>query len=295
MQKLTIIVNCTDRKSAKPESALRIRNLPSGDMESRFVEWDRNVAAASMKVPLLDLYQGEAWLQAKGLAADASTQGFRVRMLVASAGLGLNEVTQVAPPYAATFASGHSDSVTEDLKQLPRWWSLLAGRVQTASLAESADHSMLMVLSENYARAMDEELTALATRGGDYLLIGGWRQVNGLHRLAADRDLRESLGGTVSSLCLRMARRWLATKTGPKLWNKRDVTKWSDWAAVTRKSENYERRQTSDTEIVEIIQALVEREPNLSATRALRQVRDSGIACEQKRFGSLFRDVAGAQ
>ncbi|UBV16886.1 hypothetical protein [Mycolicibacterium fortuitum] len=295
MQKLTIVVNCTDRKSAMPESVLRMRNLPSGDMESRFAAWDRNVTEASKRVPLLDLYQGEAWLQAKGLAADARAQGFDVRLLVASAGLGLNEVTQVAPPYAATFASGHADSVTDDLKQLSRWWSLLTGRPQSTSLAEISDRSILMVLSENYARAMDEELAHLATRGGDYLLVGGWRPVDGLHRLAADRDLRESLGGTVSSLCLRMARRWLAERTGPKLWNKRDLSQWSDWAAVTRKSENYERRQTSDTEILEIIQVLVKREPNLSATRALRQVRDSGIACEQKRFGALFRDAAGAQ
>ncbi|MGA5537828.1 hypothetical protein [Mycolicibacterium nivoides] len=295
MQKLTIVVNCTDRKSAMPESTLRIRNLPSGDVKSRFAAWDRNVAAAWKKVPLLDLYQGEAWLQAKGLAADARAQGFDVRMLVASAGLGLNEVTQVAPPYAATFASGHADSVTEDLEQLPRWWSLLTGRAQSTSLAENSHQSILMVLSENYARAMDEELTDLAMRGGDYLLVGGWRPVDGLHRLPADRDLRESLGGTVSSLCLRMARRWLAERTGPKLWNQHDITDWSDWAAVTRKSENYGRRQTSDTEIVEIIQMLVKREPTLSATRALRQVRDSGIACEQKRFGSLFRDAAGAQ
>ncbi|MFV1356921.1 hypothetical protein ABFV47_07600 [Mycolicibacterium fortuitum] len=295
MRKLTIIVNCTDRKSALPDPALRVRSLPSGDMESRFAAWDRSVTAATNRRRLLDLYQGEAWVQAKGLAADARAHGFEVRMLVASAGLGLNEVTQVAPPYAATFASGHADSVTDDLKQLPRWWSLLAGRPQSTSLAEHSDDSILMVLSENYARAMDQDLTELAACGGDHFLVGGWRHVDGLNRLAADRDLRESLGGTVSSLCLRMARRWLAERTGPNLWNKHDAAEWSDWAAITRKSENYQRRQTSDTEIVEIIESLVEHEPNLSATRALRQVRDSGIACEQKRFGSLFRDVAGAQ
>lgn len=295
MQKLTIIVNCTDRKSTSPETGLHIRNLPPGDMGSRFAAWNHNITAAAKRMPLLDLYQGEAWLQAKSLAADARAQGFEVRMLVASAGLGLNEVNQVAPPYAATFASGHADSVTDDLKQLPHWWSLLGGLPQSTSLTEHSDHSILMVLSENYARAMDPELTKLAARGGDYVLVGGWREVDGLRRLAADRDLRESLGGTVSSLCLRMARRWLAQRTGPKLWNKRDVAAWSDWAETARKSENYQRRQTNDTEITEIIRSLVKREPNLSATRALRQVRDSGIACEQKRFGTLFRDVIGAQ
>ena len=278
-----------------PEAALRMRSLPPGDMEYRFTAWDRNVTAATNRRRLLDLYQGEAWVQAKGLAADARAHGFDVRMLVASAGLGLNEVSHAAPPYAATFASGHADSVTDDLNQLPRWWSLLRGRPQSTSLAEHSDNSILMVLSENYARAMDQDLTDLAARGGDYLLVGGWRHVNGLNRLAADRDLRESLGGTVSSLGLRMARRWLAERTGSNLWNQHDAAEWSNWAAIARKSENYQRRQASDSEIVEIIESLVQHEPTLSATRALRQVRDSGIACEQKRFGSLFRDIAGAQ
>lgn len=295
MRKLTIVVNCTDRKSTTPGTDLRIRSLPAGDMESRFAVWGSNVSRAAQRIPLLNLYQGEAWRQAKGLAEDASTQGFEVRMLVASAGLGLIEVDQDAPAYAATFASGHADSVTDDLKQLPDWWSLLSGLPQSTVLAEHSDDTMLLVLSENYARAMDRDLTELADRGGDYLLVGGWREVDGLQRLPADRDLRESLGGTVSSLCLRMARRWLVQRTGSKLCNKGDITKWSDWAATARRSENYQRRQTSDTEIGEIIQSLVEQEPDLSATRALRLVRDSGIACEQKRFGSLFSDVVGAQ
>jgi hypothetical protein len=50
----------------------------------------------------------------------------------------------------------------------------------------------------------------------------------------------------------------------------------------------------TDEQLSRLIRRLKGADPDLSATRALRQVRDAGIACEQKRFGQLFREVVGA-
>lgn len=289
MDKLTIVVNCTDRKSVEPAEKMRIRSLPPGPTTDRFEAWRRRVDGADRGVKLLDLYQGEAWLQAKGLAADARSRGLSVRMLVASAGLGLVDITRIAPSYAATFASGHADSVTHDVKRTGEWWHQLSDLPQTTSLRRVANGPVLLVLSENYARAMDRDLVELANRGGDHLLVGGWRSIEGLPRLAADRDLRQALGGTVSSLSLRMARRWMERRTEAQLFTASDAAKWSRWAHSARRSEIYQRAPMTDGEIVGVIRDLVRNEPNLSATRALRIVRARGIACEQKRFGALFR------
>ena len=96
MQKLTIVVNCTDRKSVAPEADLRIRSVPEGTPSERFAQWRGRLDGANTHVELLNLYQGDAWLQAKALATDARDSGYSVRMLVASAGLGLRDITTSA-------------------------------------------------------------------------------------------------------------------------------------------------------------------------------------------------------
>lgn len=293
MEKLTVVVNCTDRKSVAPQPDLRIQSLPAGDASTRFASWRRRVECAANAARLLDLYQGEAWLQAKALAEDARKQGASVRMLVASAGLGLKDVTELAPSYAATFSSGHADSVIDDVKHLSDWWQRLADMPRTVSLTQLTGESVLLVLSESYARAMDADLAELARRGGDHMLVGGWRTIDGLPRLAADRDLRHALGGTVSSVGLRMARRWMSRRTGTELYTKADKNRWSRWARTARRSELYGRAPMADDEITKMIRVLIREDPELSATRALRILRDRGIACEQKRFGALFRKVRG--
>lgn len=295
MQKLTVVVNCTDRKSVAPTDTLRARSLPPGATSDRSVEWRQRVVAAEPSVHLQNLYRGDAWVQAKGLASDAANRGTAVRLLVASAGLGLRDVTQLAPPYAATFASGHDDSVTTDPNELTHWWYQLAKLPNTVAVAELARESVLFVLSESYARAMDADLTSLATNGGDYLLVGGWRKIDGLARLPADRELRQKLGGTVSTINLRMARRWMAERRSDQLHAEDDSRRWARWAGRARRSETYERTPMTDSEIRQVIGVLIQVHSVSSATRALRLLRDQGIACEQKRFGALFREVVDAQ
>ena len=292
MQKLTIVVNCTDRKSVAPSPELRVQSLPMGDLSARFTAWRQRLARANDKLQLLRLYQGEAWRQATGLADDVRRQGTTVQMLVASAGLGLRDVIQLAPAYSATFAAGHADSVASDGDGVRDWWARVATLPETISLDDLVKGPTLLVLSENYARAMDDDLVNLARQGGDYLLVGGWRTIEGLPRLPADRDLRQPLGGTVSSLGLRMARKWMNSRsTASRLYDPADHLRWSRWAARVRKCEKYDRAPRTDEELTSIISELIDEMPTLSATRALRIVRDRGIACEQKRFARLFRLV----
>jgi hypothetical protein len=241
---------------------------------------------------LNDLYQGEAWQQAKGLATDATDLGFTVKLLVASAGLGLRESTSKVPAYAATFAPGHPDTVATVDADLKDWWKSLKQFDSSLSLPEAADDRVLLVLSDNYARAMDDDLSKLADRGGDILLVGGTRTIEGIPRLPSDGSLRRALGGTVSTVGLRMARQWLAQRSGQKLFCSTDKANWDLWADSVSHKERYDRTPVTDDRVRQIVRKLKTRDPSLSATRALREVRDSGIACEQKRFGQLFRTTA---
>lgn len=294
MPKLTIVVNCTDRKSVRPAADLRLGSLPPGDNQARFELWRRRVGQARVQVPLIDLYQGEAWQEARGLSNDARQAGYSVTTLVASAGLGLRDVSTHASPYAATFAGGHPDSVASSAEQNRDWWRRLRDLESAQSLPNSSDR-VLLVLSETYARSVEDDLTALADRGGDLLLVGGARDIEGLPRLPANRSLRAELGGTASSVGLRMARRWLCRRTGTPLYTAKDASAWSKWAESVARSEIYDRTPMTDVEIVQCIKKLCADEPSLSATRALRRLRDAGIACEQKRFGRIFHSVVDAR
>ena len=56
----------------------------------------------------------------------------------------------------------------------------------------------------------------------------------------------------------------------------------------------YERTTMSDEEVMEYIAGELSSHPKLKASPLLRNLRDSGRACEQKRFGRLYKRVAGA-
>lgn len=295
MPKLTIVVNCTDRKSLVPVPGLRVGSLPPGDDELRFGIWRKRVASAHPQIQLLDLYQGEAWQQVRGLASDAHTAGYTVETMVASAGLGLQDVSMKASAYAATFSGGHADSVASGAPRLRDWWRRLGTLNSAKSLVGDANDRVLLVLSETYARSMDDDLVRLASRGGDLLLVGGAREIDGLPRLPADRSLRANLGGTASSVSIRMARRWLAQRTGSGLYSPADATAWARWARSVAQVEKYDRTPMTDQEITDVIHKLVVDEPSLSATAALRRIRDAGFACEQKRFGGLFHAAAAVR
>ncbi len=289
MTKLTIVVNCTERKSQTPAPQLQARALPSDSVEKRVQQWRRRVDEASPSSALIDLYQGEAWQQARGLADDAAKLGFKVRLLVASAGLGLRDVNSKGPAYAATFAGGHQDTVVPPGPESQVWWKALEAFADADSLAKIADDRVLLVLSENYARAMHGDLEELAGRGGDLLLVGGAKTIEGLPRLPADMGLRRQVGGTASSITLRMARRWLAQRESHDVYDLQDARRWSSWAGSVSSLERYDRQPVSDAEVRAHVVRLKTTDPSLSATRALRILRDAGIACEQKRFGQLFR------
>ncbi|MFD4292861.1 hypothetical protein ACFWPA_08570 [Rhodococcus sp. NPDC058505] len=293
MRQLTLVVNCTDRKSVRPHPLLQVRSLAAGDGDSRFIEWADRLSTVPADVELRTLYQGEAWVQATGLARDAATAGFDVTLLVASAGLGLRSCATRAAAYSATFASGQDDTVAAGSSGIRDWWHRLEALPASLKLTDVAGKRTLLVLSENYARALETDLEALGRRGGDLLLVGGARDIAGIPRLASDRALRAHLGGTASSVSLRMARSWLALRESNELYCAADDERWQSWASAVRVEERYDRMPLRDNEVTELIEELLTHDPTLSATRALRRLRDAGVACEQKRFGRLFKAVRG--
>ena len=291
VQKLTIVVTCTDRKSAQPEPALMVRNLAPGSIAERSDLWTAGLEGAAHRVPLRQLYRGDAWTQALRLETTARATGFHPRLIVASAGLGLVEADVSSPPYAATFTPRQADSVGSTQIEAQAWWQSLTSR--SASTRDHLRDPTLLVLSKSYADAMHQDLGELAGRD-DVVIFGGSDAVPEDLRVAADRGLRTALGGTTTSLNLRTAIAWLERLPTPRISGNRRHEAWKAWASTASRAEVYDRQPLTDTQVLAFVRVARRDDPSLSKTRALRLLRDAGHACEQRRFGELFQSALEA-
>jgi hypothetical protein len=283
-QKLTIIVTCTDRKSATPDDELMVRNLPKGQVSARAQVWREGLARATVRRPLIDLYGGETWSQVRALAIEAKRLGYEPTMFVASAGLGLQHVSTPAPAYAATFSPGHADSVGTSLSESQTWW----GALPHADAAPEA--RAIWVLSEAYSRVVGQQLLE-DTAPSDLLVFGGSKEISDSVRVPSDRELRRALGGTVTSLNVRSATQWLSLSNGEDPFTSAARDKWRTWSHEVRHREVFDRKPMSDPAVVAFISELRVRQPSISKTGALKVLREAGMACEQRRFSTLFQQA----
>ena len=216
---------------------------------------------------------------------------------MASAGLGLQPVGPVsasAPSYAATFGVRHADSVTTSVADSPLWWSELQEGFSRITLEELGRRGpVLMALSEVYAGAMDGELRALAGMDGEAVLIGGAAKMPGIHRVPSRAGLRRALGGTLTSLNVRMAASWLNHCQDGRLTSPATDGSWERWASRVAVPERYDRQALTDEDVIVFIKRETNADPGVSRTRLLRTLRDRGQACEQSRFASLYARTMG--
>jgi hypothetical protein len=91
-----------------------------------------------------------------------------------------------------------------------------------------------------------------------------------------------------------MAIRWLEIAGGRTLTSSLVRQAWVEWAREAQQIERYDRRPLPDDTIRVLIKEMLGRDPRLSKTVALRNLRSSGIACEQRRFSGLFEEACQA-
>lgn len=287
-RKLTIVVTCTDRKTTPSPAPHKVRNLPHGTTAARAAAWTRILAASPDRRPLRRLYQGEAWQQVGRLEAVVRAKGLTPDVVVASAGLGLRRVDSEAPAYSATFTSGHPDTVGRDRGQIRTWWRHVSRASSTEPAQTTFQGPTLLVLSAAYAAAMSDDVADLEQRD-DVVMFGGAPGLLPNQRFPSDLGLRARLGGTANSINLRMATAWIERQETVDMRADATRREWVEWAAATSCLPPPAGRATVDeaglrTWISEVVRA----RPTLSKTAALRLLRDSGVACEQHRFGKAF-------
>lgn len=305
-----LVVSCTKRKRFDPAPYLCLDSLMGdGSLTRRAQAWTRRLRDHREPVfAVRDLYAGDHWAVAQSIEREGAVEAW-----VASAGLGLIPFSASVPSYSATFTAGESDAVTGQndsrgvaLKRA--WWAALSGwsgpdaeQPRTlAALAERDPHSpVVCVAAPTYLEAVQDDLleAARALSSPDLLVIVSAGSVDGSpdlapHLVPCDARFQQTLGGALSALNVRVARRIVEERDEHPIRASALRARWTGLLNLTAPLEPVVREPMTDDAVRTYISKSLKRNPSLRPTPMLRDLRESGRACEHHRFRNLFNSVA---
>ena len=312
MRAVNVIVSCTNRKRFATVPETCVRTAGGHDLGARLVRWRKNLrSAATENHPANDVYMGDHWSVVRTIPEVARTAGLRVQLWICSAGYGLIRPETPIKAYQATFARGEDDYIgaglAEDEQTLHKWWDgvcsyrfpLQAETPRTIEgLATAFPHTPILVaLSADYLSAVAEDLGRVLARPyfHDHLAIvscgtgqphATWKH----HLLPCDASLSFTLGGALTSLNARIARHLVQSVTKTEL-TVDALTKVATSLNRRRGKTAPSRIPQSDTDVARFIRNAMAKSPPASKTKLLQELRKSGQACEQKRFGTIYAQV----
>lgn len=312
---LHIIANCTNRKRAPVSENLRLRAIPSGTLEERAnLWWQRLTHHPGQRIPAVDLYAGGHWAAVRDLCILADRVGFKQNLWAISAGYGLVPASAFIHPYSATFSNSQLDAVTArttDEKSrtelVQSWWNnlcsfsnpMIGGVRSFSTLMQKLRHDyFLIIASPDYILAIEQDLLNATARLADHrrlIIISSHVGVAGKslsnYLVPSDARLQSHVGGARGALHARVAAMVL-----------KNIEAWGFNAeAVRNKVETiisrspplpiYDRTPMTDGTVQNFIRKALKQSPQVSFTKLLRSLRDSGRACEHGRFKHLYYQV----
>lgn len=307
--KVHVVSSCTDRKKVSIAPSRRLRNHRRADVNSAVSRWkEALLSGTDQRTPVRDTYAGEHWVEFLRVV-DSRPEAGAVQGWIASAGYGLVPLDSAVVGYAATFSPGSADSVARLGPTGVDWWRSLAswdgphpgsprtirGVVQNAAVGEL----VVVTASPNYLHAMSEDLLAAmkvseAGHAAD-LLVMGTKLPSNLstahpdHVVQFGSGLQRLVGGSRIGLNIRVLAKALEEAGGTR-------DRIRDW--VTSANAQYpvlpapDRDRADDGTVAKFIASRLREAPGIKASPLLREWRDAGKACEQGRFGKIYRRVA---
>jgi len=305
-QLVRVVVTCASRKVTVPSRDLRLGTYPMG-LPARATRWTRRLDSPnSDRLEARHLYQGEHWSVVKRMVDQASDFGCIVEVWIVSAGYGLVPISANLESYSATFSPGSDDSVSRgksDHRDNQAWWDLLTSwrnldlrgpRNLTELALQDPSAPMIVALSKTYLQAVLHDLTNAVEAMGkkaDLLLVSTGTPPYGLEEVQLPCDARflNSLGGSRTSLNARVANHIIET-SGQHDFNSAKVKNLLQKGLDQSKDLlRYDRRKQTDFELRNWIRTRLNNDS--SGSSLLRELRDAGFACEQRRFAGLYEEV----
>jgi hypothetical protein len=291
--RVNLVVSCTARKTTGVEFSAHMRQVVGIDLESRAKEWFTRLNQIRTGCrPAMKMYCGSAWTPVLGISKLSD-----INIWIISAGYGLLHHSDVIVPYAATFSSAHLDSVSRNnLFHASDWWikccSLNKRQKTISDLAkENPDVPIIVAVSKPYLEAVKWDLFSaksmlVSRRLLSIISVGSPK--NGVFEsniLPCDTRMEQVIGLGRSSLNTRIL--------GDVMNNHHAEFDFDSLYSFITNRQQYKnptsypvRDRMTDKEVSDFITKNVG--VSQSFTVILKKLRDSGCACEYKRFKQLF-------
>jgi len=301
--KVHLITNCTSNKrkfSSKPR--VELGGIKSNNLLD-VKNWLNLLHRNEEKIVAFDLYLGDHW----SIARDIYQQDRYVWVI--SAGWGLINIETPIYPYDATFAKGefnsvaYSDPQNSVIEQNRKWWNTLQkNRILDFSIEKifddfSEDYFFIAV-SPQYIKVIEPELVELKRNGvitskNTFIITSGKGLQEPLQELQylVSEDFCSILGGSRTSLNIRLARYLIDGCDISGDVQEFVASKYSLLCESSEPAKKYDRSKLTDEEVITFIKKVITLGKVCSATAGLKELRSEGMACEQKRFGRLFKVV----
>jgi hypothetical protein len=293
-----VVTTCSKRKSIQPPADATPGSLPNGPQKSIEIAWLSKIRKLPIDLPASEFYAGRGF----ALAAEAAKLA-GAKLYILSAGLGLVPARRHIPVYGLTVSGGHADSIAERVSgrfDAPAWFSRLLSNPHSDQWTDAAKRNsgrILIALSRPYAAMVGESLSALPPRALARLRIFGASLDSvlpaSLHSAIVPYDdrLDAIFPGTRSDFSQRAMFHFVRSIAPISVPDRE-----ADFAAVVaalgglRFPIRPRRPRRTDEEILSLI--LKRLQSKSGAGRMLTALRkEEGIACEQSRFGRLYRDA----
>ena len=259
--------------------------------------WHESLNASTDRLAADKLYLGEYWSVVRNIAKQE-----RAKIWIFSAGMGIIPYSAKIPSYSATYSSDSLDSVrkleskNKDTNQ--NWFNLILEKQQfgigTAELKTILNQdTILFAVSRSYLQTIQNILLEI-NNPQLFILGSNLRNIQVKNKVEVPGSLRMALGGSLQTVNIRLVE-YLLTQT--TLLQKETVSLAEINSVVKTLSENsgdlpkYERLKSTDVEIESFIRSRPIETHNDSHSRALRDFRNAGNACEQSRFKKIFLSV----
>jgi len=319
-----LIVTCVAQKKAKQSHSILDPKISVGSLKDVFHQWRSVIDQSELKkTKAIDLYTGGLWgvfLDAWGVVRNKTEKH---QLWILSAGYGLINAEDEIVPYNITFQnSGHNipsvlekieydSSPNSRMKTLQGWWQCLSQKdsfpnnITSLFSTFKKDDYALVVLGKDYLNAVFHDLsTGIQSTQYPKKIAVISNNVNdpvakklNSHWLYADKKFINLPDTNSTFINGKIAHHLLfemfQNKGGVSWWDINKFNRFLNKLSKDLKTPEIIKRSISSDEQVE---AYIE--SNLSQkyipfSRLHRAYRDSGRACEYKRFRKLYIKVEG--
>ncbi len=302
---LFIITSCSNRKRATASGVVGIHSIPRDSTANVAKRWMKNVRAARHTKTATELYVGRGFAQA--MECKALVCG---RLFVVSAGLGLIEGDAQVPNYDLTISPSSSNIERRIIKgefSCRTWWaeiSKLGTQIRGISgLISAYPASLLFIaLPRTYVNMVAEDLGSIGPRLAEHIRLFSSEGARHLLPPALQPTLMpydsrldgpdSPLPGTKADFAQRAMHHFLKN-IYPHLSNDpaQDARAVLRLLRRLRPPVRPNRKRMSDPEVTAVMRKHFKKVDGQSSQMLIYLRQNLGIACEQKRFTKLFRDL----